>query len=528
MKRESAWRFNFILGAVLAAAVLISVWFIYCYGSANVDADNASELVLAKFLANEGTLLSKKWFYSTELRVLNTQLVFVPLFMVFDNYRIVRAVGSGVLLVLLLAGYLYMVAKAGLGKSAKLFSVVLAVPFCRCYQQFALFGLYYIPHMLISFVSVGLFFSAVCKWKEKKRTFAVEMGVLLLLALFAGMGGIRMLVVLYCPLFVAAVAYDLLQREKKHMVVSFAAMVAAGIGYIVNSTVLSDIYSFKNFNGTEFCDLNLLSRSDAILNGTLQFMGYRSGRRIFSAAALTNILAVGLLVLCVAAVVSLVRHLRELSQEKVFLVLFFAANSILNLIAFYFADMWEENGNYLIPFLIWLFPVLAIWLEERRNAAKVMSKGLLMVVLCAFLYNGAVHYTEWKNTNINSGKEAIVRYLVENGYERGYADFWDANVFTELSDGVLKMCNLRAMDASFAPLEWLMDKSFADWDEVSVQEDDSPVFVIADNAFAWENRDTLSYLNREYIIVQNSDYYVFGFENNEELSRIVNEGMKRE
>ena len=48
---------------------LVVVMFDYKYGKAYLDSDMASEMVLAKQLNTEGVLLSKNWYYSTELRI---------------------------------------------------------------------------------------------------------------------------------------------------------------------------------------------------------------------------------------------------------------------------------------------------------------------------------------------------------------------------------------------------------------------------------------------------------------------------
>ena len=67
-----------------------------------------------------------------------------------------------------------------------------------------------------------------------------------------------------------------------------------------------------------------------------------------------------------------------------------------------------------------------------------------------------------------------------------------------------------------------MDKRYTEWDE------DDAVFIIVNNAFSWQNRDTLSYLNRDYMVAQNNEYCVFAFENDAQLARIVEEGKHRE
>lgn len=54
-------------------------------------------LVFAKFLAGENKFISSNWNYSTELRVIQTQLVMMPLFKIFSDWHTIRVVGSKIL-----------------------------------------------------------------------------------------------------------------------------------------------------------------------------------------------------------------------------------------------------------------------------------------------------------------------------------------------------------------------------------------------------------------------------------------------
>lgn len=510
-------KFNLILALVVLFELVLVMYMNYRFGQANIDADNSSELVLAQFLAKEKAFLSRDWFYSTELRVLNTQVVLSLLFRFFGNFRLVRMAGTGILCVILAASYIFMISKLKLGKIAKASVCMLLLPFCSCYQQFVLFGLYYIPHICIEFVAIGLLMGYLENGKLKN----LYLTLMLLLSFVAGLGGIRLLVVLYCPLVVAFILNWYVNHEfDRKWLVSIFTMVAALFGFAVNAKFLSKIYTFKSFSGTEFSSLDFFARTDAIVNGIMEFMGYKAGRRVMGLGAPANFLAIAMLVAFVIILFDLIKHIREYRKENVFVILFFIASFGVNLFTFYFADMWESNGNYLIPFMIFVVPVMAIYFS-CMDFKTVKSRALIFIIVCAVLVNSATEYFEWKNTDINTDKAAIIDYLVSSGYERGYADFWDANVFTEMSDGKLKMCNIRAFDASFAPLEWLMDKSYLEWDF------DTPVFIIADNKFSWENRDKLSYFNRDYLVVQNKSYCVFAFESDDELSRVIEEGMSR-
>ena len=78
------------LGGLCAAAIFLlcalmtGFYLIAGYG-AYLDSDMASELALASHLAKEGALISSTWAYSTEVRVLSTQLVFTPLMVESKN-----------------------------------------------------------------------------------------------------------------------------------------------------------------------------------------------------------------------------------------------------------------------------------------------------------------------------------------------------------------------------------------------------------------------------------------------------------
>ena len=55
-------------------------WFLNVNIERFLNSDDASELMLAKMLAEENRLITPNWFYSTELRVFNTQIVYAFFF----------------------------------------------------------------------------------------------------------------------------------------------------------------------------------------------------------------------------------------------------------------------------------------------------------------------------------------------------------------------------------------------------------------------------------------------------------------
>ena len=107
-----------LLWAAVCFALLVVDWC--CWAPNRLDADMASEQLLANLLAQEGGVMSTNWYYSTELRVLNTQLVMAPLFRLFTSWHTVRVVGSVVLILLYLAAWFWFERSAKLKYSGLL------------------------------------------------------------------------------------------------------------------------------------------------------------------------------------------------------------------------------------------------------------------------------------------------------------------------------------------------------------------------------------------------------------------------
>ena len=98
IKEEKIERGLLLFGKImLVTVVLVNAWVTYRYYFNFVTADDASELVLSKMLAAEGGVLSTNWHYSTELEILNTQLVYSFLFRFISNFKVVRILGQVIL-----------------------------------------------------------------------------------------------------------------------------------------------------------------------------------------------------------------------------------------------------------------------------------------------------------------------------------------------------------------------------------------------------------------------------------------------
>ncbi len=99
--------------------------------------------------------------------------------------------------------------------------------------------------MSISFLTIGMILQYVKSAKRKQKK--LLMFLMIILALFAGLGGPRQIIVLYLPILVAAVFCLALEikniKDKKQYVILCAVNFGFSVlGYFINSKILSKKY----------------------------------------------------------------------------------------------------------------------------------------------------------------------------------------------------------------------------------------------------------------------------------------------
>ena len=134
----------------------ITFFYIKEHLYARLNSDDASELILGKLLASENTLISKNWYYSTELRVLNTNIFYALLFKFTNNFFIVRMVSYLLMWIVLLLIYFGLCKALNIERNKIISACLLFIPFSNYYYSFVLSTAYYIPHIAISFLTIML------------------------------------------------------------------------------------------------------------------------------------------------------------------------------------------------------------------------------------------------------------------------------------------------------------------------------------------------------------------------------------
>lgn len=520
-------------GIMLAFVCCYFIWFINARIDYLIDSDDSSELILGHLLASENCLLSKNWYYSTELRVVNTQIFYAFFFKIFHSWHKVRIASYICLYMVMLAAYYFMCRGLKNKKYFLITAVLLMLPFSEGYFLFVLKGAYYIPYIAITFFTLGLCESYVNEMHGRGK---IYLTIAFLCAVLACMGGARQIVILYIPLVLTAmgiveihlsideenVICNLTIENKKYILFSVVSFAGAILGYIVNTKVLANFFLFMQWDDISFTDFDI-SKLSQIINVFLSSYGYTTGK-VFSFVLLSNFLCVCWLIFTVGACIYILKNPNRVSPAHCRLALFTIAAFITFILLYMFTDL-SYVDRYNIPIIVLSIPMIAILFKNMkvRDTVKdtVIMTFVLLVTLSGYLFCQSIYKADYTEELRN-----IVAVLEDGQYTEGYATFWRANILTELSNG-----NIDVRDWQYSNREgdYPMTVTSIDdtykWLQLTAHDYTHPtgkVFLLF-TINEWENNPWKGKLSTEHIIYQSDNYMVIGYDTYEKLRQDTDE-----
>lgn len=434
--------------AALAASWLFVIVVYALIGSHNINADISSEMVLADLLNREGGFLSENWYYSTELRVVSPVPVYQLALRVFPgNWHLARTLSLAILLAAFAAAMVYMGRGAGHMRAAAYAAAAAMLPVSEVHRFLFAGGGFYTAYVTLACVLIGL----VLRLNRNKGR-VMRLALIAALSLWGGLTGVRMPMICGVPLAAACLLgwwealceADSLRGALSHERTPAAAgaVLSLGmmlVGYVINSRVLSGMYHFDSFGGMKMERLQLGLLGDQI-QFLMNFFGLSEGIPLLSLGGIADLLTVCVCVLMAFAALTLIRRRAEIGEGArvlaCFAVIAVAMGMFLNLITGitenrYAVGYYMAGAFMLIMLVFVLFEVMRCRMAWVRTAAMLAVVGVFMLQSMVFVRN-YMHTEE-------SEHEIAARWLVENGYENGFASFWNGNILTEASSGALDM-----------------------------------------------------------------------------------------
>lgn len=471
-KLERKEKAEIILGFGLCAITLLalSLFVIFCIDNL-MHSDMSAEVILSKLLADEHKLMTKNWYYSTEIRVVYSQLIMTPLFFLFSDYRLVKQLSILIFYVILIFAY-HKVVK-GLRVKVKwelLGLALLFAPLSNEYLDMLLIGCFYTAQVICTYLLLSLF----CKKREENKKWYVQFTFFCAGALILGLTGLRYLASLFIPLLLAAffVLYEsetpftketvqqkAVKEKIQYFMFALGGLFSGGVGFLVNQLFFAKHFSFDTTAQVAFVPLSdVPERFLASVRLMIEFMGYTQIQAT-NPRGIVNVIKLALLLLMIFATVWLFRNRKRLLtlQEKLLLYYFIGA-FLLNWYLLVFTEVLLQY-RYWLP--IYVVGVLILLLFFKVYQPKNQLPVFVCTMICVFVVLGSLYGELWQDAKYNDCEKryAYMEFLEQNGYEFGYATFWNASVSEYLSNGNIHVASL-GLNNLEEPYKWLQPKCY--------------------------------------------------------------------
>lgn len=551
---------------VLAGSFLVLCVFEWRNITDLLDSDMASDMIYANLLAREGSFLSENWYYSTELRIITNHLVFAPLFLLTQDWFLVRVLGSALTYALLVLSVYALLRAAGLRRRFPPVAAALLLPLSELYFHFTLVGTFYTYNLILTFLLLALALAQSAPCTPRAR--AWRLAALSALSVAAGLGGYRFLYLFSLPLAAAALYLRLrhgpVPRASRLLGGSVLSLGMALLGAALNRLVLARVYSFASYDAMSFTDFNFARVGD-FLSRLPTLLGFPTDQPVLSVYAAPAALSLLLLALAGWSVAAALRAPRGAVEDvspapdaphsapanppafgEQVLALFAGFG-----LAFYLALLALTNVEtyqyHFLPVAVLCVPLAACRLlrlpasgpllprapraaeaplpPDAPRAAEAPRPGRLRLaprtagvglLACLLAVTSAVNYRYYSRLDNTYEQRMLLVTLSEEGYANGYSSFWLGNILTELSDGEVQMYLVKP---PFSTADDLIDR-VDPWLQLKSHLEARPegrVFILFSKYFGETDFPLFARLDPSHVIYESPYLLAYGYESFDDL-----------
>lgn len=431
-----------------------------------IDSDLSGETLLALECVREKSFVPVGWRYSTELRLLNTQLISAPLFLITSNWDAVRALTSLFsCAVLFWAGWL-LISRLGVKKAwLKLFgAAMLSCPWSTLHFYVIGWGNYYIPHIVLGFVTLAVFIPILNGNSKNEK---VSVALFYLLAFISGLSTIRYILAYQFPLTLSVVILLYKQNDSrknitfyelknffcnsKPLSVALIALFLSGFGYLVNSLVLQPLYNFSQWNKEQFNLFGDVTLHDLFCS-ILRAFGYQEGVSVFTPSGVVNICVYIALAFFVANMIKALKL--KCSIERKFVLIFTVCTISFNSFLYYHIDF---ISRYYITILAYMIPCIVIFIDDvELGVIKRYFVGTAFA-FCIFI-SSFTSPQSYLVRDDNKDVYPVMNFLrdkvaMDPEYSFGYSTRDFANMITYFTNGKIEVAGIKKQDRYLSEVE---------------------------------------------------------------------------
>ena len=523
------------ISLLVVVFALLGFSILYASGVASnyhVNSDLASEFILANECNLEKSVLPTGYYYGTELRTLNTELISAPIFWFTKNWTVNKTLTTFFCcLILFIVTWKLLETIEVKDNWIKLFiSFIIFCPFSWQAMYIGTWGNYYLPHITLCFTYLILFIYLA--YKEPKK-YKLLFWIFLIFAFICGLSTIRYVLNFVFPVSVVAIFIEANKKDSpkitdfknfwiknKIVFIAVTSLFACGFGYVFSSTVIQHFYTLSHFNKIQFCSLGTTKLLD-LLRTILDTFGYQEGVSVMTPAGFINlIILIGLVFSIINTSVLLKSD--DTSPIQKFIICFVIFSFFFNTFVYYTVEFY---ARYYYSILVLLFINLAIQLSTKAlTSFKRYVLGVSFSI--ALISSSFLTVQHFINTNENDFREASVQYLMDHDYTFGYALFENANVISFMTDGKIEVGNFDKTEPNpkdFIPKnEYAYDKWLSPRRYYENNNDRGHIFFLL-STNEYEHAKEYNALKKGIQVYKDDNFIIFDYESHSAFINSFNE-----
>lgn len=497
----------FLFGAVLLVTGLIvyTNLFHYCY---RMNADIASEEVLAQLIWEGGEAIPKSWIPSTEYRILSSANLGALFYGIFHNIEFAMGCASSILTFGILGSLYFFVSQFSFRREEKLLFLLLCLILPNHFMMLELFYLfcsYYAVHIILLFLTLGVYVRLL----GNARVHGVWQVLLILFSFTIGMQGLRGILVLNAPMFATEIVRQIVLWYKKEW--------KKRDGYIAGWCTLLLLAgyagTFAPFSVGQEISRNIRKGFPKLWEKVMPhvfeamgFMGVEGVGRVVPVCFL--LVAIGVLIGCM---IQLLKKNQECGQKPLiwaYILLWISLGATMAAVAFTTMESSKRYYFLIFPIMAFGFICFMHWVHGKASYLRVVGCALVLYLLIFQIREIYLPVMESKEP-AKSAEYEVCKYLQENHYEIAYTSFDKGNVITVLSQGAVRGAAVGSME-SMDMCKWL---SSTDWYVPNMPYHSRTAYVVPEEDLEAFERFCASHAENiwfetkiEYLYIYGSDY----------------------
>lgn len=477
---------SFLSWTLFLGVLTFEIWFFINRGAAYIDSDMAGDFIGGKMMLDAHSLFSKDWWYSTGIVMFGAvHANMIGLLLSPNNWIIARMIGSVLLLIMLVASYLFVAKVMNFDNSESLIFATLTIcPIGYLYFEFVIFGSFYVNYAYLSLLMIGVILMHVKSDDISRKKYLINYLIVICIGITMGMTGLKYAIFPVGPLVIASfiVLWVYIHNNPEKIKVfnirqyrlffsSVAAAISFAAGLIFNMTVLTNNYSFETQSYIEWGEFSFTNIMKGIFEYLSQF-GYQFDNHIwllsretsniscFSIQGIANLFGIMMAVAIVFSVIRLIKRYNDLSFLQQIIVVVFLCSMFTGCVMFNLTRGYDTCTQYWSPLVAFTFLILQIEISTEKYSFKNTKVFIVSALVFSILFTSVASVKQFQKTPIHANPQLvnIANLIEEKGYKQGYASFWQANALSFLTNGNVDVWSVFEF-SDLKVYEWLQKKS---------------------------------------------------------------------